>query len=134
MIKKITLGISLLFSTLMFASPAYAKWVMYEIKDGVTFHADFDNIRSSGSYVYQWQLVDYLEPQAQGMLSFKYYTQGDCEMFRFKKLSLLYHKQPMGEGAPFMTDSTPDTEWSYPPPNSPAADVLNIVCKLAENL
>ena len=95
---------------------------------------DFDNIRSSGSYVYQWQLVGYSEPQVQGVLSFKYYTQVDCEVFRTKNLSFSYHKQPMGEGRPYMTDSTPDTEWTYPPPNSPAADILNIVCKLVENL
>ena len=134
MIRKITLGITLFFSTLIIASPAYADWVMYERQDGKTFYTDFDNIRSSGSYIYQWQLVDYSEPQVQGVLSFKYYTQVDCEVFRTKALSFSYHKQPMGEGRPYMTDSTSDTEWTYPPPNSPAADILNIVCKLAENL
>ena len=133
--KHLTLILTLLFSTLMIASPAYADWEKVgTAKNGTIFYVDFDRIRTNGGYVYWWDLSDYLKPTDNGILSYKMYRQGDCEMFRFKKLSLSYHKQPMGEGAPFMTDSTPDAEWSYPPPNSPAADVLNIVCKLAETL
>ena len=134
MIKKITLGITLFFSTLMFASPAYADWVKVgENVKGNTFYVDFDRIRKNGGYVYYWDLADYLEPLESGMLSTKGYYKGDCEMFRYKYLSFSYYKQPMGEGSGD-TDSTPDTEWRYPSPNSIREYILKGVCRTAENL
>jgi hypothetical protein len=132
MIRKITLGITLLFSTLMFASPAYADWEsILDNVGGTTFYVDFDRIRTNGGYVYWWELQDYSEPQNQGLFSTKVYKQGDCEMFRFKNLSWNFHKQPMGEGTPFNTDSTPDTIWNYPPPNTVVEYILKIACHSA---
>jgi hypothetical protein len=129
MIRKITLGITLLFSTLMFASPAYADWEKIgKNENGTTFYVDFDRIRKNGSYVYWWDLSDRLEPMSQGVLSYKEYSKGDCKEFRYKVLSYSYFKQPMGEGQPLMTDSTPDTEWKYPTPNSAGEVKLRQVC------
>jgi len=134
MIKKITLGITLFFSALMIASPAYAdwEWVSRNIA-GDTYYVDFDRIRTNGGYVYYWQLSDYLEPIGTGVLSAKVYRQGDCEMFRYKYLGTSYYKQPMGEGSG-NTDSRPDTEWTYPSPNSAVETILKRVCEYAENL
>ena len=134
MIRKITLGITLFFSTLMIASPAYADWKWVgESVNGDTFYVDFDRIRTNGGYVYWWELEDYLKPDEDGTLSNKAYRQGDCEVFRRKTLNVSFHKQPMGEGLG-ETYTPPNPEWHYPPPNSPAADILNIVCKFAETL
>ena len=117
----------------MFASPAYADWEEVTQSVSGTTYVDFDRIRTNGRHVYWWQLSDYLEPSPWGDLSFKGYHQGDCEMFRFKTLSWSFHKQPMGEGTG-QTDSTPDTEWNYPTPNSVDEEVLKRVCDYAENL
>ena len=134
MIRKITLGITLFFSTLMFASPAYADWEeVGDNVDGDTYYVDFDRIRKNGSYVYWWDLSDLLKPDEYGMLSYKVYNQGDCEMFRRKTLSYSFHKQSMGEGTG-QTDSTPETEWKYPPPKSMGEIILKEVCEVAENL
>ena len=131
MIKEITLGITLLFSTLMFASPAYADWEKIGKNfEGDTFYVDFDRIRKNGGYVYFWELGDWLKLTSDGYSSFKSYVQGDCEIFRFKYLSTSFHKQPMGEGSE-NTDSTPDTEWTYPPPNSVDEFILKRVCRRA---
>ena len=52
MIRKITLGITLFFSTLMFASPAYADWEKVgENENGTTFYVDFDRIRKNVGHV-----------------------------------------------------------------------------------
>ena len=60
--KHLTLILTLFFST-MFASPAYADWEEgCKSVDGDTFYVDFDRIRTNGSYVYYWELSDYLEP------------------------------------------------------------------------
>ena len=130
--RHLTLILTLFFSTLMIASPAYADWESVgENVVGTTYYVDFDRIRTNGGYVYWWDLSDYLKPSEYGTLSVKSYTQGDCEMFRIKRLSLVYHKQPMGEGSG-NTDSTPDTEWRYPSPNSVDEIVLNQVCRRIE--
>ena len=134
MIKKITLGITLFFSTLMFASPAYADWErVSENVSGNTYYVDFDRMRTNGGYVYYWRLSDYLEPTKYGDFSSKVYQQGDCEMFRYKRLSSSYYKQPMGEGSG-ETYSTPDTEWRYPPPKSSGEKILKEVCEYAKYL
>ena len=133
MIRKITLGITLLFSTLMIASPAYADgYRVGENGDGTTYYVDFDRIRKNGGYVYFWYLGDLLKPSSTGMLSYKVYRQGDCGMLRYKNLSFIYYKQPMGEGSGD-TDS-PNPEWKYPPPDSVAEYTLKQVCEYAENL
>ena len=114
----------------MFASPAYADWEeVGDNVDGDTFYVDFDRIRTNGGYVYFWELQDYLEPIEYGMLSYKVYRQGDCEMFRYKILSYIYYEQPMGEGGG--ESSPPETEWRYPIPNSMGEDTLKLVCRRA---
>jgi hypothetical protein len=134
MIRKITLGITLFFSTLMIASPAYADWEkITKNENGTTFYVDFDRMRKNNGYTYYWHLVDRLEPSDTGILSYKVYNQGDCEMFRLKVLSVIFHKQPMGEGSGESSVST-NKEWDYPPPNSPVEEILKQVCKFAENL
>ncbi|MDA8887859.1 hypothetical protein N9I25_01985 [Hellea sp.] len=128
MIRKITLGITLFFSTLMFASPAYADWEEIIKSEGGTFYVDFDRIRKGGDgYVYYWDLTDYLKPSPSGILSSKVYNQGDCEVFRSKTLNVSFHKQPMGEGSG-ETYSPPNPEWEYPPPNTIGEIKLKIVC------
>ncbi|MDC1062404.1 hypothetical protein OAQ23_06420 [Hellea sp.] len=133
MIKKITLGITLLFSTLMFASPAYADWEWISKNGNGTFYVDTDRIRTNGGYVYYWELVDLLKPLTSGNLSYKVYNQVDCNLFRYKNLSGTFYNEPMGEGSGD-TFSPPNPEWNYPAPNTSAESILNQVCKFAENL
>ena len=133
--KHLTLILTLFFSTLMIASPAYADWEeMGENENGTTFYVDFDRMRTNGSYVYYWQLSDFLEPINYGVLSDKTYKQGDCEMFRYKNLSYSFYKTPMGEGVIFLSDSNPNPEWVYPPLNSVYEYILKKVCEYTENL
>ena len=135
MIRKITLGITLFFSTLMFASPAYADWVKVganvgENGDGTTYYVDFERMRTNGGYVYYWRLEDYLEPNEYGTLSTIVYAQGDCDMFRNKDLSIMYYKQPMSKGSGSVY-TPPNPEGIYPSPNSAAAIILRRVCRRA---
>ena len=84
--KHLTLILTLFFSTLMLASPAYADWELVgKSVDGTSAYVDFDRMRKNGGYVYYWELADYFVPRGDmKMLSTKVYRQGDCEMFRFK--------------------------------------------------
>jgi hypothetical protein len=119
---------TLLFSTLVFSSPSYAGWTkMSETVNGDTLYLDVDRIRKHDGYVYFWRLSDYLKPSEYGDLSAKVYMQGDCKLFRYKKLSASYHTDSMGNGTPSTSDSLRG-KWNYPPPNSAIEVILNSVC------
>ncbi len=121
--KKLTI---LLFSILI-SFNSYGEWVeIGKSVDGDTYYIDTDTIKEHNGYVYWWVLNDYLKPSESGGMSLKTYSQGDCVVNRFKWLTLVEYKQPMGEGS-----GTPDnsyTEWIYPPPGSIGGGLLKYVC------
>ena len=129
--KTLTIISTLIFSV-MFSSPSYADWTkVSESVDGDTYYVDFERIRKHGGYVYFWQLTDYLKPTIYGILSDKFYQQGDCKLFRFKYLSYSFHKEPMGGGTGDSI-SPKNPEWKYPSPNSSIETVLKSVCAYAK--
>ena len=126
--KNLLIIFTLLFTSVFFSSPAYAKWTKVdENASGTTFYVDYERIRKHGGYVYFWLLGDYLKPSPQGDLSSKRYNQGDCKLFRFKSLSFSFHKEPMGGGTG-ETGNPKNPEWDYPSPNSVNEILLKQVC------
>ena len=122
--KKILI---LLFSILI-SFNSYGEWTKtYSSVIGTTFYIDKDTIKKHGGYVYWWDLSDYLIPTKSGHLSIKMYKQGDCGVNRYKILSFIFYRQPMGEGEN-VTDALSKPEWVYPPPGSIASDLLNYAC------
>ena len=112
----------------MFSSTSYADWTKAGAGlNGDTYYVDFERIRKVDGYVYFWELVDYLKPTKYGDLSAKVYRQGDCKLFRYKNLSISFHKGPMGGGTG-QFNNTPDKDWRYPPPNSANEHILKRVC------
>ena len=112
----------------MFSTPSYGEWTkVSKNMKGNTFYVDFERIRKHGGYVYYWELGDYLKRDKYGDLSAKVYTQGDCKLFRFKRLSYSFYKEPMGEGTGEIVNK-PDKEWSYPSPDSVGETILKLVC------
>ena len=125
---KTLLTIFTLVFTVMFSSTSFAGWTkVSESTTGNEYYVDFERIRKVDGYVYWWELVDLLKPDNDGKLSAKLYNQGDCKLFRFKYLSVSFHKEPMGGGTGEV-DNNPDKEWKYPPPNSMSEDILKEVC------
>ena len=125
--RKLTLISTLIFSTFVFSSTTFAGWTKVARSiDGNTFYVDFERIRKHGGYVYFWYMTDLLKPE-DGVLSDKIYVQGDCKLFRYKKLSISGHKEPMGGGTGD-SYSPENPGWEYPPPNSSGKTVLKSVC------
>ncbi len=113
--------------TMMFSSTSYAEWTKVTYNAAGSLYIDYERIRKHDGYVYYWVLVDFLERTESGHLSGKLYKQGDCNLFRWKFLSISNHKEPMGGGtAETMTYN--DDDWKYPPPNSTFEVSLNQVC------
>jgi hypothetical protein len=119
--------IPVLFLTVMFSSPSYAKWTKVASSSGDTSYVDFERIRKVDGYVYYWELLDRLKPTESGTFSSVVYNQGDCKLFRWKMLSLTIYKRPKAEGTG-KTFNFNDNDWRYPPPESVAERIVKSVC------
>jgi len=118
--------IPVLFLTVMFSSPSYAKWEkVAEDVDGNTYYVDFDRMRKVNGYVYYWWMDNLLDNNP--FLSSKFYRQGDCKLFRFKTLTASYYKEPMGGGTS-KTITPKNPGWEYPSPGSISEDLLTVAC------
>jgi hypothetical protein len=127
--KKLTLLTVLIFS-LMFSSTSFADWTkVSENVIGGNFYIDFERIGKHGGYVYFWYLRDGLKPDEDGTLSAKMYNQGDCKLFRYKRLSFSFYKEPMGGGTGDVSEPVKEVQgWMYPLPNSVDEIMLKSVC------
>ena len=88
---------------------------------------DIDRIKKDGGYLYFWGMRDYLEPDEDGDMSSKLSYQVDCKAYRYKDLSYIFYRRPMGagEGESYSPDKP---EWHYPPPDSNTEALINFVC------
>ena len=117
----------LLFSILI-SFNSYGGWVYYDDDiEGNSFYLDQDSIKQHNEYVYFWYLKNFLKPSQFGDMSVKVYLQGECRLNRYKPLSYIFYKQPMGEGSGETLDGA---EWTYPPSGSIGMGLLNDVCDL----
>ena len=111
-VKNIIIRLTLVF-TVMFLSTSFAEWTkVVEDTNGYTLYLDFERIRKHDGYFYYWQLVDNLKP-IDGDLSKTEYKQGDCNLFRYKTLTHIWHKQSMGRDIG-ETYSPKNPNWWYP--------------------
>ena len=129
--RKLTLILSLIF-TVTLSSTSFGEWrKVIKSKKGNTYYVDFERIQKVDGYVYFWELHDFLKPLSNGSLSGSVYKQGDCKLFRFKTLSFVFYKEPMGR---VIGDTPPVPKehqfWKYPPPNNTNELTLKLVCAL----
>ena len=119
-----------LFSILISFTSYGEKWFdVSSDSDGTTYYLDGDSVKKNGGYVYHWEMEDLLKPDNYGIMSVRRYTQSDCEVNRYKYLSLYVFKQPMGRGNS-QTIPLPNSEWKYPPSGSVGGLILGAVCSL----
>ena len=129
---KILLTIFTLVFTLMLSTTSFAEWTSSVIGfEGDTLYVDVETIRKHDGYVYYWSLIDFLKPSPQGYLSSGRYHQVDCEIFRIKVLSYVFHQQPMGRDVGD-SHSPKNPEWKYPPPGSMDEVLLQQVCRFTQ--
>ena len=126
--KKLTIILILLVSTVMFSTPSYAEWTkVTKDMSGNTYYVDFERIRKNGGYVFYWVLLNYLKPTLGG-LSLSVYRQGDCKNFRHQTLRTNLYKKPMGIEFMATANNAKNPEWDYPAPNTVNENILKKVC------
>ena len=87
----------LLFSILISFNSYGEAWkeVAVSEADGSITYIDVSTIKIDKGYVYYWALNDF-KTSIDGIMSMKFYYQGDCSNYRIKFLSDIYYKKPMG--------------------------------------
>jgi hypothetical protein len=112
----------------MFSAFSYAEWTQIgEDEDERIYYVDYQRIRKEEGYVYWWRLVDNLKPNKSKYLSFKSYSQGDCDLLRIKHLKFFLYPQRMGKG--ISENKNPvDPQWETPFTDSIDEEVMKVVC------
>jgi len=125
--KKLLL---LLFSLLL-SFNSYGEWTkVTEDDDGDSYYIDLNTIKKNDGYVYWWDFVNYVEPY-DGFMSLRGFFQGDCEIGRFKELSITQYTESMLYGE-YESDTPANPEWDYSPPETIIGHFLELSCNLAE--
>ena len=116
----------------MFSSVCFGEWTeVSKNVNGDTYYVDFDSIKQEDGYLYYWELQDWIKSEM-GDLSGKYYTQVDCNLFRFKRLSVIGYKESMGQGD-LRSNNTPDENWKYSLQDSSIEYILQTVCEFVKD-
>ena len=103
---------SLLISTSSFGETSKFQWVDKEWTNGQwstdnlrqisrnTFlnYVDKSSFKYNQGMVYWWSLNDYIKPDGDGFMSYKYFNEGDCKNNRYRYLSSLAYREPLGTG------------------------------------
>lgn len=117
-----------LVSSLMFSAGSFAEWTPVTLSvDGDVAYLDYDRIRKHDGHRSFWLLTDARKPSDSGVMSEQIYSEGDCERFRYRNLTRIFYKQPMGKGKGDSQTSA-NQEWKYPPPDTVMEKLLNKVC------
>jgi hypothetical protein len=128
--KKLIIVSAILFS-LMFSSTSFARWTnIIRNHGGTTFYLDVLRIAKNDRYVYFWELIDYLKPTENGVLSHQVFAQGDCKLIKKKTVSFSSYKKPMGagKGVPY---EPKNSIWVKPSPGSAMETMVKSACELA---
>ena len=131
---KYKMTFMILFSLLFFNSKSYGKWEWVSGSTslgGVDIYIDFQRIMKKNGYIYFWYLMNWEKinnpkGNSSNYHSFVVYSQGDCNLFKFKQLSVNTYFSQMGKN--FDQSFTPKDEWKYPTPKSNFEGMLKSVC------
>ncbi len=110
----------------MLSFNSYGEWTLtYKWDNGDSAYVDLETIKEINGYVYWWELKNFPSGELEGGKSIMIYSQGDCEMSRYKALSMTLFKKSMGQGE---GTSYEPNEWEYPRPDTQVYQVLIDVC------
>ena len=133
---------SLLISTSSFGETAKFRWVDKEWTNGQwstdnrrqftrnTFltYVDKSTFKYNQGMVYWWSLSDYIKPDKDGFMSYKYFQEGDCKNNRYRYLSRLAYREPLATGVSQYKEIT-DKEWTIWPSDLMPFSDLGQVCE-----
>jgi len=136
----LTLFISLGIIGLTTANADNAPHGWFELGAGADriHYLEMMTMKEKNGYLYVWEMADFYEPYEDeggffdGSMSYKAYSQVDCDMYRLKNLSYILYTQPLGEG--LGEDYEPPNKWIYPPSNNKDYGLIDTACMAYDTL
>lgn len=119
--------------TLAFSSPCFSKWTILREGDGYIKYYDIDTVKKIDSIIQIWTMKDFKKPQKNGNLSTKYFMKYDCNLKRYKILSIIEYETNMGRGRKFtykknISNELEEINWTHTKSNSEEDDSLRLLC------
>ena len=93
-------------------------------------YVDKSTFKYHQGMVYWWSLSDYIKPNKDGFMSYKFYHEGDCKNNRYRFLTMLAYREPVATGESHYEEVT--DEWMIvetSPLNLMPFHVLGQVCE-----
>ena len=122
----------LLALVMLIVSPAWADWTLVsETTEGTKFYTDFSTIRKEGNLRKLWEVTNFSSPRSFSsgvFLSSRTRVEYDCKEERVRNLAFTAHPLLFAEGAILWATESP-SNWQYAPPNTPAFEILQRVCR-----
>ena len=124
----------LVLSVTMFVSfSCYSKWESFRVEGNFTEYFELESIKKINNFIYIWSMIDYETPQKDGILSTKYYSKYDCNLKRYKIISIIDYKTKKGRGRNFeykknLKNESSDSDWSYPSVESKDYSKIKFIC------
>lgn len=111
-------------------------WIKVGESDGMTGYANPFSIRRNSERASMWELFDFNSRQThesgENYVSVKHQAEYDCEKNRYRTLSIVYHPENMGDGAPVFEDGK-RKKWEPVMPGSVDEILWGIACKEQAN-
>ena len=119
--------------TLAISFPCLSKWKKLEEGDEYVRYYDIDTVKKIDGIVHIWSMKDFKKPQLNGNLSTKYYSKYDCNLKRYKILSIIEYETNMGRGRKFtykknISNEVDDGDWAYAKSNGEGNDSFRLLC------
>ena len=119
--------------TLAISSPCLSKWKKLEEGDGYIKYYDIDTVKKIDGIIHIWSMKDFKKPQLNGNLSTKYYSKYDCNLKRYKILSIIEYETNMGRGRKFtykknILNEVDDGDWAYAKSHGEGNDSFRLLC------
>ena len=119
--------------TLAIAFPCLSKWKKLEEGDEYVRYYDIDTVKKIDGIVHIWSMKDFKKTQKNGNLSTKYFMKYDCNLKRYKILSIIEYETNMGRGRKFtykknISNELEEINWTHTKSNSEEDNSLRLLC------
>ena len=126
--KKMLITVILTLISTSISTSAMAEWTLIQSSDDADMYIDFDLMETSAGLLKAWTLTDYKSRQENQVLSATWQELYDCNVEKFKVLSISKFSESLGAGKSIELINFNDTNWSAVVPYSIGELKSKIIC------
>ena len=126
--KKMLITVILTLISTSISTSAMAEWTLIQSSDDADMYIDFDLMETSAGLLKAWTLTDYKSRQENQVLSATWQELYDCNVEKFKVLSISKFSESLGAGKSIELINFNDANWSAVVPYSIGELKSKIIC------